>query len=171
MPTNPVQNLEDWGKNLRDLPSKFLGVVDKAIPNNLIPSAKDTPWHDDMVRKANESFKNNAAQNNNTSPKTPTPPKGPKSASPNSFKDGGIVKKTGLALVHEGETIVPKDAAEGTHNGLSKHRVLRHILRGGLHRAIGFKEGDVIPDDKLDEAAGSENPHVAAMAKLLKGER
>jgi hypothetical protein len=32
-------------------------------------------------------------------------------ASPSSFKTGGTVQKTGLAMVHEGEVVIPKQAA------------------------------------------------------------
>lgn len=49
---------------------------------------------------------------------------------------------------------------------LSKHRVVMHLNRGGLHRALGVPESETIPKDKVEAAAHSSNPHVAAMAHL-----
>lgn len=49
---------------------------------------------------------------------------------------------------------------------LSKHRVVMHLNKGGLHRALHVPEGDKIPADKLAAAKNSKNPHVAKMAHL-----
>lgn len=47
----------------------------------------------------------------------PKPPAGPSAAHPNSYKHGGVVQKTGLALVHKGEEVKPiYDAA---HDGMA----------------------------------------------------
>ena len=37
---------------------------------------------------------------------------------------------------------------------------------GALHRALGVPEGDPIPEDKLESARNSSNPHVAKMAEF-----
>lgn len=49
---------------------------------------------------------------------------------------------------------------------LSKHRVVMHLNKGGLHRALGVPEGQDIPADKLASAKNSDNPHVQKMAEL-----
>lgn len=93
-------------------------------------------------------------------------PRRPDTAMPNSFKDGGTVKKTGVALVHKGETVVP--AAEPVHkeSDVSFHRAMHHLHHGGLHRALGIPEDQDIPKDRIAAAKGSTNPHVRVMATL-----
>jgi hypothetical protein len=49
---------------------------------------------------------------------------------------------------------------------LSHHRVVMHLHKGGLHRALGIPEGDKIPEDKIQAAMNSKNEHVAKMASL-----
>lgn len=56
------------------------------------------------------------------------------------------------------------DKKETVH--LSKHRVVMHLNKGGLHRALGVPEGEDIPKDKIAQAKNSKNPHVAKMANL-----
>jgi hypothetical protein len=41
-----------------------------------------------------------------------------------------------------------------------------HLNKGGLHRALGIPEGQTIPQDRLEEAKNSKNPHVREMANL-----
>jgi hypothetical protein len=48
----------------------------------------------------------------------------------------------------------------------SLHRALAHLNRGGLHRALGVKEGEKIPADKLEKAKNSDNNHLAKMANF-----
>lgn len=48
----------------------------------------------------------------------------------------------------------------------SLYRALHHLRKGGLHRALGVKEGEKIPADKLAAAKNSNNAHVAHMANL-----
>jgi|GEM_PF-2559430 hypothetical protein len=45
-------------------------------------------------------------------------------------------------------------------------RALGHIHHGALHRHLGIPEGEAIPESKKEEAANSENKHVAAMGRL-----
>lgn len=47
---------------------------------------------------------------------------------------------------------------------VSLHRALSHLHKGGLHRALGIKEGEPIPADRLEKAKNSPNAHVAHMA-------
>jgi hypothetical protein len=48
----------------------------------------------------------------------------------------------------------------------SLHRVLAHLNKGGLHRALNVPEGQTIPADKLEKAKNSTNDHVAHMANF-----
>lgn len=104
-----------------------------------------------------------AAEGNQPQHKAPDPNK-PDTASPNSFKHGGVVQKTGVALVHKGETVIPAHKTEDVN--LSHHRVVMHLNKGGLHRAMGIPEGQTIPKDRLEEARKSKNPHMREMANL-----
>lgn len=49
---------------------------------------------------------------------------------------------------------------------LSHHRVVMHLHKGGLHRALGIPENETIPKEKVEAATHSKNPHVAKMAHL-----
>lgn len=107
---------------------------------------------------------------------TPQPtPKGPSPqgessdnplAKPSSFKHGGVVEKTGMAKVHKGETVIPTHEQEPSDQTVSLHRALHHLNKGGLHRALGVKEGSPIPPEKLQGAMNSSNPHVKKMAEF-----
>ena len=48
----------------------------------------------------------------------------------------------------------------------SLYRALHKLNKGGLHRALGVPEGEKIPEDKLQAARNSDNPHVARMANF-----
>jgi hypothetical protein len=45
-------------------------------------------------------------------------------------------------------------------------RAMHHLNKGGLHRHFGISEDKPIPMEKKEEAAHSDNPHVAAMGRL-----
>jgi hypothetical protein len=45
-------------------------------------------------------------------------------------------------------------------------RAMSKIHQGGLHKHLGIPEGEHIPMEKKQEAAHSDNPHVAAMGRL-----
>jgi hypothetical protein len=49
---------------------------------------------------------------------------------------------------------------------LSHHRVVMHLNKGGLHRALGVPEGETIPKEKVEAAKNSNNEHVRKMANL-----
>ncbi len=49
---------------------------------------------------------------------------------------------------------------------VSKHRVVMHLHKGGLHRALHYPEGTDIPKSKIEEATHSKNPHLREMAHL-----
>lgn len=46
------------------------------------------------------------------------------------------------------------------------HRAMSHLNGGALHRHLGVPEDQDIPMEKKEEAAHSENPHVAAMGHM-----
>lgn len=48
----------------------------------------------------------------------------------------------------------------------SLYRSLRHLRKGGLHRALGVAEGEKIPSAKLQAARNSKNEHVRKMAEF-----
>jgi len=87
-----------------------------------------------------------------------------------SYKTGTpYVPKTGEATLHKGEAVLSKDDADkargGEHN-TSLYRAMHHLRKGGLHRALGIKEGEDIPEDKLAAAKNSKNSHVRHMANF-----
>jgi len=45
---------------------------------------------------------------------------------------------------------------------------IQKLNKGGLHRALGVKEGTKIPAEKMAEALKSENPRVRKMAHTAK---
>jgi hypothetical protein len=51
---------------------------------------------------------------------------------------------------------------------LSTHRVVMHLNKGGLHRALHVPESEDIPEDKLEHALNSKNEHLKRMASLAK---
>jgi hypothetical protein len=48
----------------------------------------------------------------------------------------------------------------------SLYRAMRHLNKGGLHRALHVPEGEKIPAEKLEKARNSNNPHVRKMANF-----
>lgn len=46
----------------------------------------------------------------------------------------------------------------------SLYRAMRHLNKGGLHRALKVPEGQPIPQDKMEKAKNSNNEHVRRMA-------
>lgn len=88
-----------------------------------------------------------------------------------SYKDGtDYVSETGSAIVHKGEAIVPakENMAEEKKHNPSLYRSLHHLNKGGLHRALGIKEGENIPEAKLEAASHSTNDHIKHMALFAK---
>jgi hypothetical protein len=51
------------------------------------------------------------------------------------------------------------------HN-VSLYRSLHHLRKGGLHRALGIKESEPIPAEKLEAARHSSNSHIQHMANF-----
>lgn len=106
-----------------------------------------------------------------TTPDAGNKPQAPKAgapgtAHPNSFKKGGVVQKTGVALVHKGERVIPADEGDKPVQNVSLHRALADLHKGGLHRALHVPEGQPIPKDKLATARNSDNPHIQHMANF-----
>ena len=48
----------------------------------------------------------------------------------------------------------------------SLYRAMRHLNKGGLHRALNVPEGEPIPAEKLEKARNSKNEHVRKMASF-----
>jgi hypothetical protein len=86
-----------------------------------------------------------------------------------SYKKGtDYVPKTGLYKLHEGEAVKTKEE-NMEHTPEEKQHFARamHKLHGGaLHRHFGIPEDETIPESKKEEAAHSDNSHVAAMGRL-----
>lgn len=55
--------------------------------------------------------------------------------------------------------------AEPAQN-VSLYRAMHHLRKGGLHRALNIPEGDTIPQERLQKAQNSSNPHLAHMANM-----
>lgn len=51
------------------------------------------------------------------------------------------------------------------HN-VSLYRAMRHLRKGGLHRALHVPEGEAIPKSKVEAATHSSNEHVRHMANF-----
>ena len=55
-------------------------------------------------------------------------------------------------------------AKEEVH--LSHHRVVMHLNKGGLHRALGIDPDKEIPKERVEAATHSTNDHIKRMAIL-----
>ena len=110
-PVNAVSNAVDKAKS-------FLGVPSLA-PSKPAASSQDTSWHDDMVKKASQSL----IDNPNPKPKTPAKatPKAAKNI-PSYEKGTDRVPKTGPAILHKDEAVLPKDEAQ-------KHREAKTMAK------------------------------------------
>jgi hypothetical protein len=169
-----AEGLRDSFNNVVSAPVKAVGdMVDKV--KSTFGAKPNTDWHSDMVKSANDSFKAGQSKSAPAQPK-PAPKPAPKVPS---YKHGtDYVPKTGLAKLHKGEAVLPKDEAEQHRQEkdmsnknmetvhLSHHRVVMHLHKGGLHRALGIPEGETIPKEKIEAAKNSKNQHVAKMAEL-----
>jgi hypothetical protein len=97
------------------------------------------------------------------------------------------VPETGLAVVKKGEKIIKaednpdnpdnKNAVEQAVDGDDKvehtpeekahfHRSMAKLHEGGLHDHFGMKHDEPMSMEKKQEAANSDNPHVAAMGHM-----
>jgi len=50
----------------------------------------------------------------------------------------------------------------------SLNRAMRHLRKGGLHRALHVPENEVIPASKLEAASHSSNEHIRHMSSFAK---
>jgi hypothetical protein len=152
-------SLVDTLQKIRDVPGKIVDYA-KNVLGGSSTSNGDNEASGKYMDAASKYYVDKAAKD---SPPAKTPPKPPPAvaAKPNSMKHGGTVEKTGLALVHKGEEVVPAEK-----NPVSIHRALHHLNKGGLHKALGVNPSSEIPADKLAAAKGSPNGHVATMAHL-----
>jgi hypothetical protein len=48
----------------------------------------------------------------------------------------------------------------------SLYRAMRHLRKGGLHRALHIPEDEPIPAEKLEAARHSKNEHIRKMAEF-----
>ena len=74
------------------------------------------------------------------------------------YDKGGVVKESNMDCMDKG--------GEVTHSPEEKaqfHRAMSHLNVGGLHRHFGIPEDKPIPMAKKQEAANSDDPHVAKM--------
>lgn len=77
------------------------------------------------------------------------------------FKHGGVVKKTGPALVHKGERVLSKSQ---NRRFTKAHPAIQKSHRGRLHAALGVATDAKIPIAKIHEAMSSKNAHLRKMA-------
>jgi len=54
--------------------------------------------------------------------------------------------------------------ATRTKHDPSLYRAIHHLRHGGLHRALGVPENEVIPKSKIEAATHSDSPHLSHMA-------
>jgi hypothetical protein len=87
-----------------------------------------------------------------------------------SFKHGtDYVPETGLAMLHKGEKVIPKEKNMAEHSPEEKahfHRAMSKLHTGGLHRALGVSEDKPLTMEQKQKAAASSNKHMAAMGRL-----
>lgn len=97
-----------------------------------------------------------------------------------SYKNGtDFVPKTGTYKLHKGEKVVPADENEANDNAAEEKeenhspaeknhfsRAMHKLHKGALHEHLGIPTDQPIPMAKKQEAAKSDNPHVAAMGRL-----
>jgi hypothetical protein len=50
----------------------------------------------------------------------------------------------------------------------SLYRALHKMNKGGLHRALGVKEGEKIPEEKMKQGENSSSPHVRRMTAFAR---
>ena len=77
------------------------------------------------------------------------------------YDKGGVVKESNMDCMDKG--------GEVTHSPEEKaqfHRAMSHLNVGGLHRHFGIPEDKPIPMAKKQEAANSDDPHVAKMGHM-----
>ena len=90
-----------------------------------------------------------------------TPEIKPTPKAPLLYDKGGVVKESNVDCMDKG--------GEVTHSPEEKaqfHRAMSHLNVGGLHRHFGIPEDKPIPMAKKQEAANSDDPHVAKMGHL-----
>lgn len=153
------------------------GAVDKA--KSFVGLGQSKPPADDAkaqaLKVANDAFAKRVQDQRNEPDKS-------SSKSLPKYKNGtDYVQKTGPAILHKGEAVLTKEEAAvhrankrdsddpkgASHSDrVSLHRALNHLNKGGLHRALGIPEGQPIPQDKLEAAKHSDNPHIAKMAQF-----
>lgn len=80
-------------------------------------------------------------------------------------KDPAVKKKK----AEQRKGIVMSEEHEQEHTPSEKahfQRSMSHLHQGALHRHLGIAEGQPIPLEKKEEAAHSDNKHVAAMGRM-----
>jgi hypothetical protein len=107
-----AQNGQDIADDLKNTFSKVIESPLRAVSSaydtvksglGLAPKP-DTSWHDEMVKKANQSFKDKAASDAQKAP--------PKPAMPSHKNGTDFVPHTGPALLHKGEAVLKKEDAD-----------------------------------------------------------
>ena len=129
-----AQPIADWVNNYVASPvQRVLGAIDK-LPVPLPQKKVDTSWHDDMVRKANQSFQQKPE---NAKPKTP----------PKYHQGTDYVPKTGPAILKKGEAVLnEKDAdnyraTKGKDMAKDSKSSRAHSVLGGSHKSKSKKKG------------------------------
>ncbi len=135
------------------------------FPDETNSGPADDNFHPEIPTKGTP-YKNVDEYNKVEHPKKAQAPKGKDAAKPNTYKDGGIVQKTGKALVHKGEEVLTKDdprhmfslASSGMGDDKPEapkkeisHRVIRKVKNGHI-----IEHHFTHPSHKMEEhVAGS----------------
>lgn len=104
-------NLPDSGATVQtyDDPESTLGRARQSGYEDMMKQAR--PVLEEQQRRIDALP---ASKRRDLTPAKPAPkPKSPAMAKPASYKKGGVVKKTGMAKVHKGETVIPAKVKTG----------------------------------------------------------
>ena len=168
--------LVDTLQKIRDVPGNIVSFAKRALGEPADSPSNGSPGDAEAAKK----YMDAASQKPKSNPQPAKSSPKPTASKPPVYHRGvDYVPKTGPAILQKGEAVLKKQDAEKMRQGksmaqpdnketvhLSKHRVVMHLNKGGLHRALHIPEDQTIPQDRLEEAKNSKNPHVRQMANL-----
>lgn len=84
------------------------------------------------------------------------------------FKKGGLVKKTGPALLHKGERVLSRSQ---NRRFTKAHPAIQKSHRGRLHAALGVASGKKLSIAAIHGAMNSSDPHMRKMGNFANNAR